>query len=186
MSPEVKNVPAIRKPIHDFQSHFCGYFFPISYRYWDIWIQTFQDLILSFDLHKSFEVWLFFSIWKYIHDFLSTSVDTFSFFILTQTFDLQRSYEVQNILTIWEPIHDFLSNFCWHFLSVSHRFWDIRLQNFQCLTSTFGIWRSPEKSYCHSKASHVFLSYFYWHFPSSTVFEIWLQTCQGSTLIFDP
>ena len=36
----------------------------------------------------------------------------------------------QNILAIWKPIYDFLSNFRWHFLSISYRFRDIRLQSF--------------------------------------------------------
>ena len=48
----------------------------------------------------------------------------------TLTFDLQRSSEVENIFAIRKPIHDFLSNFCLHFLSISHRFPDIRLQSF--------------------------------------------------------
>ena len=34
-------------------------------------------------------------------------------------------------------MHDFLSNFYWHFLSISYRFRDIRLQSFQGLTLTF-------------------------------------------------
>ena len=33
----------------------------------------------------------------------------------------------KNIYTIWKPIYDFLSNSHWHFLSISYRFWDIRL-----------------------------------------------------------
>ena len=37
---------------------------------------------------------------------------------------------VKNISTIRKPIYDFLSNFHWHFLSISYRFWDIRLQRF--------------------------------------------------------
>ena len=44
--------------------------------------------------------------------------------------DLQGSSEVKNIFTIRKPIHDFLSNFYWHFLSISYRFRDIRLQSF--------------------------------------------------------
>ena len=35
----------------------------------------------------------------------------------------------------WVP--KFLSNFYWHFLSISNRFWDIRLHSFQGLTLTF-------------------------------------------------
>ena len=36
----------------------------------------------------------------------------------------------ENIFTIWKPIHDFLSYFYRHFLSISYRFRDIRLQRF--------------------------------------------------------
>ena len=53
---------------------------------------------------------------------------------LTLIFDLWRSLEVENIFFIRKPIHDFLSNFYWHFLSISYRFRDIRLQSFQGLT----------------------------------------------------
>ena len=38
--------------------------------------------------------------------------------------------EVKNIFTIWKPIYDFLFNSHWHFLSISYRFRDIRLQSF--------------------------------------------------------
>ena len=41
-----------------------------------------------------------------------------------------RGHLRSNMFTIWKPIHDFLSNFHLHFLSISYRFWDIRLQSF--------------------------------------------------------
>ena len=37
---------------------------------------------------------------------------------------------VKNISTIWKPIYDFLFNSHWHFLSISYRFREIRLQSF--------------------------------------------------------
>ena len=40
----------IRKPIHDFLSNFYWHFSSISYRFWDIWLQSFQGLTLTFDL----------------------------------------------------------------------------------------------------------------------------------------
>ena len=52
--------------------------------------------------------------------------------------DLWGSSEVKNIFTIRKPIYAFLSYFYWHFLSISYRFRDIRLQSFQGLTLTFG------------------------------------------------
>ena len=41
--------------------------------------------------------------------------------------DLSRSPDVKNIFTIRKPIHDSLSDLFWQFLSISYRFWDIRL-----------------------------------------------------------
>ena len=43
-------------------------------------------------------------------------------------FDLQKSSEVKNIPDIRDPTQDFLSDFCWHFPSISYRFWDIQNQ----------------------------------------------------------
>ena len=79
--------------MRDFLSNFYWHFLSISYRFQDIQLQSFQGLTLIFDL------------W--------------------------RSPEVKIVFTIWKPIHDFLSNFYWHFLSISYRFRDIRLQSFQ-------------------------------------------------------
>ena len=60
------------------------------------------------------------------------------------TFDLQRSPGVKIIPNIRNPIHDFLSNFYWHFLSISYRSRDIRLQSFEGLTVTIHLQMSPE------------------------------------------
>jgi len=43
------------------------------------------------------------------------------------------------ISTIWKPIYDFLFKSHWHFLSISYRFRDIRLQRFQGLILTFDL-----------------------------------------------
>ena len=104
-----------------------------SFRVWP-WPLTFRGHLRSKNI---------FTIRKFIHDFLSNFYRHFlsisyrfrdirlqSFFGLTLTFDLQRSPGVKNILIIRKPIHDFLSNFYRHFLSISYRFWDIRLRSF--------------------------------------------------------
>ena len=54
-----------------------------------------------------------------------------SFLTSIGTFDLQGSPEVKNIFIIWKPIYDFLFNSHRHFLSISYRFRDIRLQSFR-------------------------------------------------------
>ena len=46
----LKNIFAIRKPIHDFLSNFYWHFLSISYRFRDIQLQSFQGLTLTFDL----------------------------------------------------------------------------------------------------------------------------------------
>ena len=108
------------------------------------------------------------------------------------TFDPQKSKEVINILVTrkWrKPILDFLSNFYWHFLSISDRFRDNRLQGFQGLTSTFDLQRSPEVKNIFTiwKPIHDFLSNFYWHLLSISYGfrDIRLQSFKGLTLTFD-
>ena len=72
-----------------------------------------------------------------------TSIDTFSLSpTVFEIFDFKvirvwpwpltfsGSSGVKNIFTFRKPIHDFLSNFYWHFLSISYRFGDIRLQSY--------------------------------------------------------
>ena len=83
--------------------------------------------------HTWLPIKLLLTLYLYLVPFLRYSTSKFSGF----DFDLKRSPEVKNIFTIRKPIHDFLSNFYWHFLSITHRLWDIRLQSFQGLTLTF-------------------------------------------------
>ena len=45
-----QKILAVRKPTHDLQSNFYWDFLSISYSFWDIWLQTFKVLTLSFDL----------------------------------------------------------------------------------------------------------------------------------------
>ena len=72
-----------------------------------------------------------------------TSIDTLSLYLVPfliisnskvlgfdLTFDLWRATGVKKNFTIRKPIHDFPSNFYEHFLSISYRFRDIRLQSF--------------------------------------------------------
>ena len=66
-SSEVKNIFSIRMPIHDFLSNFYWHSFSISYGSQDIRLQSFQGLTLTFDLWRSPEVKIFFTIWKPIH-----------------------------------------------------------------------------------------------------------------------
>ena len=72
-----------------------------------------------------------------------------------------------------KPIHDFLSDFYWHFLSISNRFWDIRLQSFQGLTLTFrGHLRSKIFAPFESPYMNSYLTSFDTFFLSCPVFEI--------------
>ena len=149
-SPGVKNIFTIWKPIHDFLSYFYRHFLSISYRF------------EIFDF-KGFRVWHWPSTFRghlgskkitpfespYMTSYL-TSIDTF---FLSRTvfeiFDFKvfsvwpwpltfRGHLISKISsTIRTFIPDFLSNFYRHFLSISYRFRDIRLQSFQCLTLTF-------------------------------------------------
>ena len=61
---------AVRKPTHDLQSNFFWDFLSISYSFWDIWLQSFQGLTLTFALERSTKVKNIFVIQKPIHDFL--------------------------------------------------------------------------------------------------------------------
>ena len=133
--------------IHNFLSKFYCHFLSISYGFRNIRLQSFQGLTLTFELWRSPEVENIFSIRKPIHDFLfnfywhflsiSYGFRDFRFAIsvpcigLTLTFDLWKSPEVQKKFTIRKTIQDFLSSFYWNILSISYRFWDIRLQNFK-------------------------------------------------------
>ena len=63
------------------------------------------------------------------------------------------SPEVKNIFTFRKPKHDFLSNLFWHFLSISYRFRNIRLQ-------IFGVWPWPLTFRDHLK-SKIFSHFHY-------------------------
>ena len=73
----------------------------------------------------------------------STPIDTFSlsrtvfeifdfkvFRVWPWPLTFRGHLRVKHIFTIWKPIYDFLFNSHWHFLSISYRFRDIRLQSF--------------------------------------------------------
>ena len=91
---------------------------------------------------------------------------------LTLTFDLWRSLEVENIFFIQKPIHDFLYNSYWHFLSISYRFRDIRIQSFQGLTLTF-------RGHQRSKIFSPFES------PCMTSYLTSIDTCSLSRTVFE-
>ena len=96
---------------------------------------------------------------------------------LSERFDLDlwpsEATEVENIFTIWKPIHDFLSNFYLHFLSISYRFLNIRLQSFQGWTLTFrGHLRSKIFSLFESPYVTSYLTSIDTFSLSHTVFEI--------------
>ena len=131
----------------------------LSYRFWDIWLQTFQGLTLTFDLSRTSEVKCVHAIWKPIHDFRSNFHWHFLYLVLFLRylisnilgFDLDRwplkVIKGQKIFILFESPYvtsyltsidtSNLSNFHWHFLS--YRFWDIWLQTFQDLTLTFDL-----------------------------------------------
>ena len=101
-------------------------------------------------------------------------------------FDIWWLPEVKNDFSIRKPKHDFLSNFYRRFLSISYRFWDIRLQSFWGLTLTFDLWKSPVFNYISTilKLIQDSQSNFYWHnFSYSFRFrDIWLQNVLGFDL----
>ena len=86
-SPEVKNIFTVRKPIHDFLSDFYWHFLSISYRFWDIWLQSFQDLTLIFGGHLRSKI---FSSFKspYMNTYL-TSIDISLSRIVFEIFDFK-------------------------------------------------------------------------------------------------
>ena len=99
--------------------------------------------------------------------------------------DLWRSQEFENIFSIQKPIHDFLSNFYWHFITISYRFRDIRLQSFQGLT--FDLRKSPkvENNVTIWKPIHDFLSNFHWHLLSIVRFSRYSRYSTSKFLGFD-
>ena len=160
---------------------------------------------MTFDLQRSSEVLNISAIREHIRNFLSdfywhlTLSISFRFLDirlqsswgLTSTFDIWKSPEVKNISTIRKPIHDFLFIFYWHFLSISYRFRDIRLQSFKGLTLNFDLQRSSEIKNIPViwNPIHDFLSNFYWHFLSIS-YRCWdifgrSQRFWGLTLTLD-
>ena len=104
---------------------------------------NFLELILTFDLWRSFGVKPFHTFSKAMYDFLFDfyghhlsisyrirDIRLQSFQGLTLTFVLWRSSEVKIFYTIRKPIYDFQFDFYGHHLSISYRFRDIRLQSF--------------------------------------------------------
>ena len=65
-----------RKPIHDSISYFYWHFLSISNRFWDIWLQSFQGLTLTFRGHLRSKIFPPFES-SYMNSYL-TSIDTFS------------------------------------------------------------------------------------------------------------
>ena len=61
---------SIRKPIHDFLSNVYRHFRSISHPSWDILLQIFLGMTLTFDLQRSSEDKHFHTIRKSIYDFL--------------------------------------------------------------------------------------------------------------------
>ena len=178
----------------------------LVYRFWDIWLQRFKGLILTFDLwiftFRGSEVKNMPEIGEPIQDFLSDIYWLFpsisyrfwdirhqSLWGLTLTFDFWRSPVVKNIFTIRKPLHDFLSNIHWCFLSIFYRFRDILLQSFKGLSLTSELQRSSGVKKCLAfwKPILDFLFNFYWHFwfISYRFGNIRLQSFWGLTLTFD-
>ena len=64
------------KPMHDFLANFYWHFLSISNRFWDIWLQSFQGLTLTFRGHLRSKIFPPFES-PYMNSYL-TSIDTFS------------------------------------------------------------------------------------------------------------
>ena len=67
-----------RDRLYDFLSNFYWHFLIISYHFWDIWLQRFYGLTLTFDLQKSADVKSSFAIESPYMTFYLTSIDTCS------------------------------------------------------------------------------------------------------------
>ena len=132
---------AIRKPV--LHIYLLLTFFLLLLFFEDTWLWSFKILTLTFNLQGSSEVKNISAIRKFIHHFLSNFHRHFlsisyrfreirlrSFQSLTLTFDPERSSGVKNSFTIRKFILHFLSNFYRHFLPISYRFRDFRLQSF--------------------------------------------------------
>ena len=136
---------------------------------WPLEVTWGQKYFHHLKAHTWLPIQLLLTLSLYLIPLLRYLTSKFSGFYL----DLQRLPGVKNISTIRKPIHDFLSNCYWHFLSISYRFWDIRLQSFQGLTLTF-------RSHLRSKIFSPFESPYMTSYPTSidtfslshTAFEI--------------
>ena len=132
---------------------------------------------------------IFLTVWKPIPDFLSNFYKDIFFLSRTvlEIFDFKvfwvwpwpstfrGSPGVKNILIIRKPIHDFLSNFYRHFLSISYRFRDIRLQSF--LWFDLDLW--PLEGHLGSKIFSLFES------PYMTSYLTSIDTFSLSRTVFE-
>ena len=80
---KVKNIFTIRKPIHDFLPNFHWHF--LLYRFWDIWLQSFQGLTLTFRGHLGLKIFsrfesLYTTYYLFFTDTLSLSRTVFEIF----------------------------------------------------------------------------------------------------------
>ena len=161
-------------------SNFYWHFLSISNRFWDIWLQSFQGLTLTFRGHLRSKIFPPFES-PYMKSYL-TSIDTFS--LSCPVFEI-FNFKVWVWMWMYTGIKVFLtffcpspsplfpSNFYWHFLSISNRFWDIWLQSFQGLTLTFrGHLRSKIFPPFESPYMNSYLTSFDTFSLSCPVFEI--------------
>ena len=190
----------LRKPIHDSLSSVFWHSLSLFRTVLEIFnFKFFWGLTLTSDLWWLQGFSYIFTIQRFIQDFLSNSCWHFLsiscrirtirlriFQSLTLTFDIWWLPEVRNVFSIRKPKNDFLSNFYRHFLSISYRYWDIRLQGFWGLT-TFNHQRSPVLKFFFTirKLIQDFLSNFYWHNNSNSFRfrDIWLQHFLGFDLV---
>ena len=103
-----------RKPIHDFLSNFYWHFLSISNRFWDIWLQSFQRLTLTFRGHLRSKIFPPFES-PYMNSYL-TSIDTFSLSCpVFEIFDFKASCLNVNVNVHWNKSvpHFFLKAHAW-------------------------------------------------------------------------
>ena len=131
-SPEIKNMFANWKPIHDFLSNADWLFLSISYRFSDIWLQNFPEFDLNlwpsedtsgltFFCHSKSHTWLLI----YVLLTLSLYRSVFEIFEFKKSrvrpWPL-NSRRCQIYFCISKAHNDFLSNVHLNFLSISYRF----------------------------------------------------------------
>ena len=141
-SPEIKNIFTNRKPIQDFLSNFYWHFLShtvfeiFDFKVFRVWPWPLKITCMRSKIFSPFES-------PCMTSYL-ISVDTFSLsHTVFEIFDFKvfrvwswplevtwgQNYSQHSKAHTWLPI-----NFYWHFLSISYRFWDIRLQSLQRLT----------------------------------------------------